>query len=24
VIDQSPLGGTKIPGAAEVELTVAN
>ena len=24
VIDQSPLGGTKIPGATEVELTVAN
>lgn len=24
VIDQSPLGGTRIPAAAEVELTVAN
>jgi len=24
VIDQSPLGGTKIPGGSEVELTVAN
>ena len=24
VIDQSPLGGSKIPGASEVELTIAN